>query len=911
MKKAIQTLIFPDDKEKRDLYFKGSKFDDTDIAKQGILISPKGSLTFDTYFNSISLKKWKNYTRLKNLKFHCEIEGYLKLTVVEATHINQKTTREKEQAAYIYQTNGMRQSIDINIKLASDADMIFIKINNFDKGSVFYSGEFYSDIADFQQLNDVNIAVGICTFKREEFVLKNLAQLNRDLFSEKSEVKDKIDVFGSDNGHSLPISELSNQNIRIFENANLGGSGGFCRCMLEAVFNKSNTKKYSHVLVMDDDILFESETIIRLYNFLSLLKEEYRNAMIAFSMFPIETPCVQYTKGKIRENNTSKCLHADVDLRFYKNVLANEKENAVANFSGWWCHCIPTSYITASNLPFPFFIRCDDTEYGCRYQNTIITLNGLGIWHPSFEGKHPISMSYYDMRNNLIFMTEGVNAVTKDKLLTELFYAYKNALYMDYDKAMLAMQGIEDFIAGPDFLKNADFIEINNAIRKKNYKMVPPPENKAAQLAFIPTKIRPASSVEALNLFAFLPAFRTKYINCDKRNVSLLGVRKLYCYNIETNTGHYLTKSRIKAHQCKKQYKRLRKQIECNFVEIVENWRKNMAELTSMEFWMDKLNLDASDYHFQNEPLQVEPYEFAPLTDPKDGAIAKLIKRVFPWYTKIGANLRKNFLDAPHFTVRSDFQMHMTFWKRKLIKMLGLSSFNREMKDLRQFKDIHKGERCFITCTGPSLSIDDLEALKDEYTFGVNSITKAYPYTNWRPTYYVLIDAYAYGESLKKDDVFGGKFCEKESFMHYRVTPKYLHGNEHFIPISYSNHWKYRMDKGIIKICDDPSVGLYDCFTVTNMAIQIAAYMGFKDIYILGADATYKLEKTHFIEGEWEKIHKKAQKSLALAVQRSMIGYIRTRDYYNKRGVNIYNATRGGMLEVFPRKNLDDVLREK
>ena len=132
-----------------------------------------------------------------------------------------------------------------------------------------------------------------------------------------------------------------------------------------------------------------------------------------------------------------------------KNVLINDKDNVEANYSGWWCHCIPESYIQSDNLPFPFFIRCDDTEYGCRYKNHIITLNGLGVWHPSFDGKHPISMNYYDKRNQLIFMTEDINAISKDYVLYELWMSYKNALYMDYDKALVEMKGIEDFVNGP------------------------------------------------------------------------------------------------------------------------------------------------------------------------------------------------------------------------------------------------------------------------------------------------------------------------------------------------------------------------------------------------------------------------------------------------------------------------------
>lgn len=55
---------------------------------------------------------------------------------------------------------------------------------------------------------------------------------------------------------------------------------------------------------------------------------------------------------------------------------------------------------------------------------------------------------------------------------------------------------------------------------------------------------------------------------------------------------------------------------------------------------------------------------------------------------------------------------------------------------LKKFKNIHKGQRCFIIGTGPSLTVEDLELLKDEICFGSNRIFEIYPRTSWRPTYY-------------------------------------------------------------------------------------------------------------------------------------------------------------------------------
>ena len=86
---------------------------------------------------------------------------------------------------------------------------------------------------------------------------------------------------------------------------------------------------------------------------------------------------------------------------------------------------------------------------------------------------------------------------------------------------------------GPDFLKQADYLKINDEIRKANYKSVPPPSSKAELLNYLVMEKRKPLSYDALKICNLLPAFRTKYINCDKKNVSLFNVKQLYCYNVD------------------------------------------------------------------------------------------------------------------------------------------------------------------------------------------------------------------------------------------------------------------------------------------------------------------------------------------------------------------------------------------
>ncbi len=259
------------------------------------------------------------------------------------------------------------------------------------------------------------------------------------------------------------------------------------------------------------------------------------------------------------------------------------------------------------------------------------------------------------------------------------------------------------------------------------------------------------------------------------------------------------------------------------------------------------------------------------------------------------------------WTIESDIHMHNKILINNVKKYLGLSFFDESMKKMHKVKNRHKGERCFITCTGPSLQIEDLEKLKGEYTIGVNSIVRAYEKTTWRPTYYCLVDVYAFGEYLANTPVPGNYLSINEAFLHYRTKLLNPTGNELYVPINFINHTEEYMKKNKMKYSKDPSVCIYDCFTVTNMAIQMAIYMGFKEIYLLGADCSYDPKKMHFIETKGIDDKQRNAKYLPSAVQMSIKGYEHAKRFAEKNNVKIYNATRGGMLEVFERVDFDSI----
>ena len=224
---------------------------------------------------------------------------------------------------------------------------------------------------------------------------------------------------------------------------------------------------------------------------------------------------------------------------------------------------------------------------------------------------------------------------------------------------------------------------------------------------------------------------------------------------------------------------------------------------------------------------------------------------------------------------------------------------------LRKYKDIHRGKRCFIICTGPSLTYDDINLLKSEITFSMNSVSLLFDKGSWRPTYYGIQDIKVY-EKIKAS-LFEEKelcvFCSSHLKRKCKDTPD----NWNFFPYNgiYNSFELKYYGKKKVKFSDDICSTVYDGYTITYSLIQIAAYMGFSEIYLLGADCNYVPGKVnHFIDYG----NNDPEERQRIAGELMRFSYKYAKRHLERKGVKIYNATRGGMLEVFPRVSLDEVL---
>lgn len=235
------------------------------------------------------------------------------------------------------------------------------------------------------------------------------------------------------------------------------------------------------------------------------------------------------------------------------------------------------------------------------------------------------------------------------------------------------------------------------------------------------------------------------------------------------------------------------------------------------------------------------------------------------------------------------------FFINKIARYLGL---DKKYNELKKFHNIHEGERCFIVGTGPSLTMEDLDLIKDEYSFSVNSIVLSFEDTLWRPTYYAIQDRFGY-EKLKNDIRKANMPYVFNGISNKRMTPIMDIDNIPF-PLNLLDHGK-AIPNHITKFSKNAFNVVYAGHSITYSCIELAVYMGFKEIILLGVDCDYSKSVNHV------KAYAVQDDINAAYLMRE--SYKIAKEYSNKSDFKILNATRNAKLDVFEKVVLEDILK--
>lgn len=419
------------DAARQNLYIKG---DLLDTRKDSVCLKKDQILDFATYFNLFSARKWQIYTSINTVRIQLHIRGNYKITVYE---ISQQQKRE------LYSEIG-HDDYQKDIPLTScQANFITFTITALEDDLQIFTGTYYGQ---FEDAHDTDIGIIICTFKREEYVKRNLKTL-------QALMKDNphFHVMIIDNGQTLP--EVRDEQLQVIHNRNYGGSGGFTRGLIEQV--NQNTNNY--VLMMDDDILIETSSLERVYALCRHIKSQYAQQMIAGSMMSMDEPTIQYENtaywGKIRLHALGK----NFDLTQTEYLLKNDNiPNIINKYAAWWFCCIPMTVVKKNGYPLPAFIKSDDMEYGIRNRQDIIIMNGIGVWHETFNKKENAVVNYFNDRNMMILNHYALHCGRWDFLGTALGRLGKHVLRRNKTGVQMFALALQDYQGGYEQITSVD-----------------------------------------------------------------------------------------------------------------------------------------------------------------------------------------------------------------------------------------------------------------------------------------------------------------------------------------------------------------------------------------------------------------------------------------------------------------------
>lgn len=600
---ALQHFIFPKPGicTMESLYFRRNDRAYYDWTADIIHFDRDGIAEFDTYFNGISAEKIFKYTKVKQIFVKLNLMGSFRVTLMRKEKLGDTIITEFIDEV-IVSTDGQKKEIILPFNTQNTSGMYCVKLLSINNGFKFFGGEYFADLTE-EEIRKIKIGIDICTFKREKFVEKNIANLSKAYFNDKNSLLyNKLEIFISDNAKTLS-EDLKSKHVHIFKNKNVGGAGGFTRGLIEIIRN-GNKNGITHALLMDDDIVLEPEVIYRTYALLSVLKEDYKDAFIGGAMFRLDRQNIQVESGALWNRGNIISLKSGLDVNTLDACLYNELEETV-DYNAWWYSVIPIGNVREDNLPLPIFIRGDDVEYGLRNTKKLILMNGICVWHEPFENKYASSMYYYIFRNRLIDnAVRGIELPEKQLIKEFKEHVYNELFCLRYKNAELLMKGLEDFFKGIDWLKQQDGEALHKEIMASGYKLQYVEEldfvfsyPRYEHGRYVPQDIGLKGLIKKLIIKM---TFHGLYIPANKEIIvptvgvtprQLIRVKRSLNYDLGAKKG-FVTEKNIK--EAKKLYKRFKKVIaliKSDYRKVTAEYNTRKEEITSLEFWQNYLGI--------------------------------------------------------------------------------------------------------------------------------------------------------------------------------------------------------------------------------------------------------------------------------------------------------------------------------
>jgi hypothetical protein len=217
--------------------------------------------------------------------------------------------------------------------------------------------------------------------------------------------------------------------------------------------------------------------------------------------------------------------------------------------------------------------------------------------------------------------------------------------------------------------------------------------------------------------------------------------------------------------------------------------------------------------------------------------------------------------------------------------------------------------RAYIVGNGKSLTAGDLDLIVGQPSFACNRINLIYGKTKWRPTVYVHPESFAPDMEYIQENIDLGIKCYLGEY--FALPPKGVLTLPDAENITWLNDCHHHLINFDDQECIDEWHMPQPCTFggSVNVAMQVAVLLGYDDLILLGCDLEYRDHKPSHFDPAYEH---GGELPAWFGIRNALWGHVTALNWIRRHNPKIWvrNATRGGLLEIWPRVKLEDVCAE-
>ena len=424
-------------------------------------VGAESEVSFATYFNAFPASYWRRWSTLNSVVLRVELTGAARVDVYRSKATG---ARISVGGTEIVSAGSAAAAAEFEIELEpfEDGGWIWFDITTDTKTTV-HAAAWYASVPAPAR---ADIAVGIPTFNRPADCVNALNALTSDPLVDKVIGAVIVVDQGTDKAKGHPgfadAAVALGGRLSVFNQPNLGGSGGYSRVMLEALKNT----ECEQILFMDDDIRIEPDSILRA---LALSRFAKTPTLVGGQMLNLQEPSHLHVMGEVVNRADfmwTNAPHTEYDHDFAKYPLAGDDEDGRSkllhrridvDYNGWWMCMIPRRVAEELGQPLPLFIKWDDADYGLRageHGYGTVTMPGTAIWHMAWSDKDDAIdwQAYFHLRNRLVVSALHWNAPVGGLIKSSIKATLKHLLCLEYSTVAIQNKAIDDFLAGPEHI---------------------------------------------------------------------------------------------------------------------------------------------------------------------------------------------------------------------------------------------------------------------------------------------------------------------------------------------------------------------------------------------------------------------------------------------------------------------------